>query len=155
MRTRSLLILPTFSLALMAAGDVALEPGRWEEKFVPSSIVFDGKPLPAQELAGMTQTRARCLAPAKAADPLTFLLEREADCGTPKTSGGAAGFETSVSCPGVDGVGRTITGTGSWRQKDYKMEMEASGATDGKTLVIKATTSGSHAGPCRGDEDKD
>lgn len=147
------LALPALALTLMAQADVTLEAGRWEERFVPTRIVVDGKPMAADELAKQVETRSRCATAEQAADPLRFLLGREMACGTPRMTGGAAGFTVSVECPAPQADGpRTMQAQGSWRRDGFEISLSGNGPAGAHDVAIDARIEGRHAGPCRGDE---
>lgn len=150
------LALPGLAMALMAQTDVALEAGRWDERFVPTRIVVDGKPMAAGELAKQVETRARCLTAEQAADPLRFLLGREMACGNPRITGGAAGFTVDMECPVAQADGpRTMQAQGNWRRDAFEISLNGNGSAGAHELAIEAKIEGRHAGPCRGDESGD
>lgn len=150
------LALPALALPLIAQADVAIEPGRWEEQFVPSRVLLDGEPLAADIVAKMAQTRARCVTPERGRDALGFILSRQVGCGAPQVTGGAAGFALSAQCPATTDEGpRDLTAQGNWTRDTYRMTMTASGPAGDRQLTVEATIDGRRAGDCRGDEEAD
>ena len=150
------LALPVLALPLIAQADVAIEAGRWEERFVPSRVLLDGTPLAPDMVAKMAQTRARCVTPERAKDPLSFILSREVGCAAPQVTGGAAGFTIRAQCAATSDEGpRDLAAQGNWTRDTYRMTMTASGPAGDHQLAVEATIDGSRAGACRGDEDPD
>ncbi|MEP0393447.1 MAG: DUF3617 domain-containing protein [Erythrobacter sp.] len=145
----------------LAASDVVISPGEWENTVEFVDIEFDESQLPAeargmigpmlQSMRGQTTTTNSCVTEEQANEPAAEMFSGSdaADCEYSKFEFSGGSIDMAMTCSDPNSGTANITNTGTFDEESYSMEMEISmeGSEMG-AMKIKAKSAGKRVGEC-------
>jgi len=145
----------------LAASDVVISAGEWENTVEFVDIEFDESQLPAEargmigpmleSMRGQKNTTKSCVTEEQAKEPAAEMFSGSdaADCEYSKFEFAGGSIDMAMTCTDPNSGTANITNTGSYDEDSYSMEMDISmdGSEMGQ-MKIKAKSEGKRVGEC-------
>ena len=145
----------------LAASDIVISPGEWENTVEFVDIEFDDSQLPAEargmigpmleSMRGQKTTTKSCVTEEEAKEPAAEMFSGSdaADCEYSKFEFSGGSIDMAMTCTDPNSGTAKITNSGSYDEDSYAMEMDISmEGSDMGPMSIKAKSEGKRVGEC-------